>query len=197
MFRRRIDLCQYGLREMTALSPVSTSTLTTLPVLDCTPLFSGAALDEPAAARLAGLLRVLADPARLRILSLLQAQPSHEACVCHVTDFLGLGQPTVSHHLRVLFDAGLVQRERRGNWVYYRAVPGALDSLRSAVPIRPVVIRRHPARARPTASAADARCGERLLIGGSLDRCIWLSLVAATPVSAPACGRASSALRLR
>jgi ArsR family transcriptional regulator len=90
------------------------------------PLFSGAALDEQAATRMACLLRVLADPARLRILSLLQAQPSQEACVCHVTDFLGLGQPTVSHHLRVLFEAGLVRRERR-NWVYYRVVPGALE----------------------------------------------------------------------
>jgi ArsR family transcriptional regulator len=85
--------------------------------------------NEPAAARLAGLLRVFADPARLRILSLLQAQPSHDACVCHVTDFLGLGQPTVSHHPRVLFEAGLVQRERRGNWVYYRVLPGALAAL--------------------------------------------------------------------
>jgi ArsR family transcriptional regulator, arsenate/arsenite/antimonite-responsive transcriptional repressor len=106
--------------------------LTQLPVLDCTPLLAGAALDESAAVRLAGALRVLGDPARLRILSLLQAQPSHEACVCHVTDCLGIGQPTVSHHLRVLFDVGLVQRERRGNWVYYRVVRGALDGVRAA-----------------------------------------------------------------
>jgi ArsR family transcriptional regulator, arsenate/arsenite/antimonite-responsive transcriptional repressor len=76
---------------------------------------------------------VVADPARLRILSLLQAQPSREACVCHVTDFLGVGQPTVSHHRRVLFDAGFVHRERRGNWVYYRVVPGALDGVRAAL----------------------------------------------------------------
>lgn len=116
---------------MTASLPVPS--LTPLPVLDCTPLLSGAALDDAAAARLAAVLRVLADPTRLRILSLLQAQPSHEACVCHVTDFVGLGQPTVSHHLRVLFDAGLVQRERRGNWVYYRVVPEALEGLRTAL----------------------------------------------------------------
>ena len=112
---------------------VPSSSLTQLPVLDCTPLLAGAALDEAAAVRLAGVLRVLGDPARLRILSLLQAQPSHEACVCHVTDFLGIGQPTLSHHLRVLFDAGVVQRERRGNWVYYRVVPGALDGVRTAL----------------------------------------------------------------
>lgn len=97
------------------------------------PLFSGEVLDEQAAMRLASVLRALADPARLRILSLLQAQASREACVCHITDHLGLGQPTVSHHLRVLFEAGLVERERRGNWVYYRTVACALDSLRQAL----------------------------------------------------------------
>ena len=132
-FARHIDVCQYGVQQMPGSTPQSSGSFTLLPVVDCMPLFGGAALDEPAAVRLAELLRVLADPARLRILSLLQAQPLHEACVCHVTDFLGLGQPTVSHHLRVLFDAGMVQRERRGNWVYYRAVPGALDGVRAAL----------------------------------------------------------------
>ncbi len=104
-----------------------------LPVLDCTPLFSGAPLDEPAAIRLAGVLKVLAEPARLRLLSLIRAQPGQEACVCHLTDALELSQPTVNHHLRVLFQAGLLERERRGNWVYYRAVPGALDGVRQAL----------------------------------------------------------------
>jgi ArsR family transcriptional regulator, arsenate/arsenite/antimonite-responsive transcriptional repressor len=104
-----------------------------LPILDCTPLLSGAPLDEQSAARLAALLRVLAEPGRLRLLSLIQAQPSREACVCHLTEALGLSQPTVSHHLRVLFDAGLVDRERRGNWVYYRTVPRALAELRDAL----------------------------------------------------------------
>ena len=121
---------------MSATVPVTTSpgsSRIALPVLDCAPLLSGAALDEPSASRLAALLRTLADPARLRILSLLQAQPGQEACVCHVTDHLGLSQPTVSHHLRVLFEAGLVERERRGNWVYYRTVPGVLDALRDAL----------------------------------------------------------------
>jgi len=102
-------------------------------ILDCTPLFSGAALDHEAASRLAALVRVLADPARLRILSLIQAQPTREACVCHLTDALDLSQPTVSHHLRVLYEAGLVDRDRRANWVYYRAVNGALDGLREAL----------------------------------------------------------------
>jgi ArsR family transcriptional regulator len=104
-----------------------------LPMLDCAPLLSGAPIDDQAAGRLAALLRVLADPGRLRILSLIQAQPSCEACVCHLTDALGLSQPTVSHHLRVLYEAHLVDRERRGNWVYYRIVAGALDDLRAAL----------------------------------------------------------------
>ena len=104
-----------------------------LPILDCAPLLSGAPLDDQTAARLAAVLRVLADPGRLRILSLIQAQPTREACVCHLTDALGLSQPTVSHHLRVLYEAHLVDRERRGNWVYYRTLPGALDDLRAAL----------------------------------------------------------------
>ncbi len=93
----------------------------------------GPALNQDAATRLAALLGVLAEPARLRILSLLQAQPSREACVRHVTDFLGLSQPAASHHLRVLFDAGLVERERRGNGVYYCLAAGTLDGLSAAL----------------------------------------------------------------
>ena len=127
----RIDLCQYACAPMT--TPSATTSRIPIPVLDCTPLFSGSVLDDLAAERLAAMLRVLAEPARLRILSLIQAQPAQEACVCHLTDTLGLAQPTVSHHLRVLYEGGLVDRERRGNWVYYRAVPGALDGLRQAL----------------------------------------------------------------
>jgi ArsR family transcriptional regulator len=117
----------------THLAALPSRPLISLPVLDCAPLLSGAPLDDQAAAQLAALLRVLADPGRLRILSLIHAQPTREACVCHLTDALGLSQPTVSHHLRVLFGAGLLGRERRGNWVYYRAVPGVLAGLRDAL----------------------------------------------------------------
>ena len=89
----------------------------------CSPL-----LQEPLAAeeaeQLAAALKVIADPARLRLLSLIQAQPGHEACVCHLTEPLGLSQPTVSHHLKVLLNAGLVEREQRGSWAYFR-VPRA------------------------------------------------------------------------
>ena len=72
-----------------------------------------AALPADDAANLARGLRVLADPARLRLLSLIQSQPDHEACVCHLTEPLGLSQPTVSHHLKVLLEAGLVERDQR------------------------------------------------------------------------------------
>jgi ArsR family transcriptional regulator len=94
----------------------------------CPPLLAGA-LGTTEATDLARALRVLADPARLRILSLIQSQPGREACVCHLTEPLGLSQPTVSHHLKVLLDAGLVEREQRGSWAYFRVLPGALRDL--------------------------------------------------------------------
>ena len=80
-------------------------------------------LDAEEADQLAAALKVIADPARLRLLSLIQAQPRHEACVCHLTEPLGLSQPTVSHHLKVLLNAGLVEREQRGSWAFFRVVP--------------------------------------------------------------------------
>ena len=95
----------------------------------CPPLLAGP-LDNDAAGNLAGALKVLAEPARLRLLSLIQSQPSNEACVCHLTEPLGLTQPTVSHHLKVLLEAGLVEREQRGSWAYYRVVPRSLEPLR-------------------------------------------------------------------
>src|SRR6478672_394460 len=81
----------------------------------CPPLLAGP-LAVADAEQLAGALKALADPARLRLISLIQAQPSGEACVCHLTEPLGLTQPTVSHHLKVLLGAGLVEREQRGSW---------------------------------------------------------------------------------
>ena len=95
----------------------------------CPPLLQGE-LDEHEADQLAGALKVIADPARLRLLSLIQAQPDREACVCHLTEPLGLSQPTVSHHLKVLLAAGLVTRDRRGSWAYYQVVPETLAALR-------------------------------------------------------------------
>ena len=95
----------------------------------CPPLLQGP-LAEDEAARLSHALKAIADPARLRLLSLIQAQPDGEACVCHLTEPLGLSQPTVSHHLKVLLDAGLVERDQRGSWAYYRVVPEPLAALR-------------------------------------------------------------------
>jgi ArsR family transcriptional regulator, arsenate/arsenite/antimonite-responsive transcriptional repressor len=80
----------------------------------CPPLLQEP-LEAEDARQLASALKVIADPARLRLLSLIQAQPGHEACVCHLTAPLGLSQPTVSHHLKVLLQAGLVEREQRGS----------------------------------------------------------------------------------
>lgn len=95
----------------------------------CQPLLAGP-LGAGQAADLAQALKVIADPARLRLLSLIQAQPGGEACVCHLTAPLGLTQPTVSHHLKILLEAGLVEREQRGNWAYFRICDEPLAALR-------------------------------------------------------------------
>ncbi|HVL64934.1 MAG TPA: metalloregulator ArsR/SmtB family transcription factor [Actinomycetota bacterium] len=98
-------------------------------IQDCCPPLLAAPLDEEAAGRLAEAFKVLGDPARLRLLSLIASRPGREACVCEVVEPLGLSQPTVSHHLKLLHDAGLLDREKRGTWVYYRVVPGRLAVL--------------------------------------------------------------------
>ncbi len=95
----------------------------------CTPL-SAAPLGRAEAEQLARLLKAVADPARLQLLSIISAAPDREACVCDLTAPVGLSQPTVSHHLKVLVEAGLVTRERRGTWAYYALVPARLDDLR-------------------------------------------------------------------
>jgi len=82
---------------------------------------------------LSARLRALADPTRLRLVSIIAAYPGGEACVCHLTEPVGLSQPTVSHHLKILVDAGLLDREKRGVWAYYRVVPGALGDLGAEV----------------------------------------------------------------
>lgn len=85
------------------------------------------ALTSDEAQQRALVFKALADPSRLRLLSIVKAGESGEACVCDLTEPLGLGQPTVSHHLKILVDAGLLNREKRGTWAYYSLVPGALD----------------------------------------------------------------------
>lgn len=78
---------------------------------------------------LATLLKALADPTRLRLVSMVAAHDGGEACVCELTEPLGLTQPTISHHLKVLIDAGILTRDKRGVWAYYALVPGALDAV--------------------------------------------------------------------
>ena len=81
------------------------------------------------AAGLATVLKALADPTRLRLVSMVAAHEGGEACVCELTEPLGLTQPTISHHLKVLIDAGILTRDKRGVWAYYALVPGALDAV--------------------------------------------------------------------
>ena len=105
--------------------------VTALPT--CCPPVLHAKLGRSAATALATAFKAIADPARLQLLSFIAAQPSGEACVCYLMKPLELSQPTVSHHLKVLHDAGLLARERRGTWVYYRIVPDRLAELREAL----------------------------------------------------------------
>jgi ArsR family transcriptional regulator, arsenate/arsenite/antimonite-responsive transcriptional repressor len=106
-----------------------------LPVLAdgcCTPLLREP-LTASQAASLAAVLKALADPTRLRLVSMVAAHEGGEACVCDLTDPLGLTQPTISHHLKILVEAGIFSREKRGKWAYYALVPGALDALSSVL----------------------------------------------------------------
>ena len=105
-----------------AAAPLTSEDLATC----CSPL-TGGILDTASAERLAGVFKALADPARVKLLSLIAA--SGEACVCDLTDPLGLTQPTVSHHIKMLVDTGFVSREQRGKWAYYRVNNDALDKV--------------------------------------------------------------------
>jgi ArsR family transcriptional regulator len=99
----------------------------------CCPQLLATPLRKRDAESLARAFKVLGDPARVRLLSLLGARKDLEACVCDLTAPLGLTQPTVSHHLKVLHDVGLLGRERRGAWVFYRLLPERLNVLREAL----------------------------------------------------------------
>ena len=106
---------------------------TPLPLLDdaqvCCGTVTGGALDVEAAERLARSFKALGDPARVRLLSLIAASDAGEACICDLTAPLGLSQPTVSHHMRQLVEAGLVTRQQRGKWAFYAVVDDALEAL--------------------------------------------------------------------
>jgi ArsR family transcriptional regulator len=100
----------------------------------CTPV-TGGILSVDEAERIAHTFKALGDPTRVRLLSLIAASPDGEACICDLTEPVGLSQPTVSHHMKQLVAAGLATREQRGRWAYYRVVTDALD--RASQAIRP------------------------------------------------------------
>ncbi len=110
--------------------------LTPEDVACCAPV-TGDLIDEGSAETVARMFKALGDTTRVRLLSMIAATEGHEACLCDLTEPTGLAQPTVSHHMKLLVDAGLVTREQRGRWAYFRIVPGILESLATIL---------HPAR---------------------------------------------------
>ncbi|QCX27676.1 ArsR/SmtB family transcription factor [Nocardioides jishulii] len=98
----------------------------------CSPVTDGVVTDNAAAA-LAKMFKALSDPARVKLISLIAASPDGEACICDLTEPVGLSQPTVSHHIKLLVDAGLATREQRGKWAYYRVEGNTLTALASAL----------------------------------------------------------------
>jgi ArsR family transcriptional regulator len=118
-----IGFCQYRWmsKSLMVLTPAETAA--------CCPPLSAEPLSRAQAEQVAPLLKALADPVRLRLMSLVASHPGGEACVCDLTGAFDLSQPTISHHLKVLHDRGLLDREKRGVWVYYRARTQALASL--------------------------------------------------------------------
>src|SRR6185295_19346423 len=120
MVAHRIDSCQYRPMSIKEKAPCCASVLRSR-------------LRRDDAEELATAFKAIADPGRLRLLSFIAAQPDAEACVCNLIEPLGLSQPTVSHHLKVLTDAGLLARERRGTWMFYRLVLDRVEALRQAL----------------------------------------------------------------
>ena len=110
---------------LTVLDPANTAA--------CCPPLSVQPLSQAQAEQVAPLLKALADPVRLRLMSLVASHPGGEACVCDLNEAFDLSQPTISHHMKVLHEAGLVDRDKRGVWVYYRIRPQALASLAALI----------------------------------------------------------------
>jgi ArsR family transcriptional regulator len=102
------------------------------PIACCTPV-RAETLDEGTAQTLARSFGALSDPIRLRLLSFIASADAEEVCACDLIEPSGRSQPTVSHHMKILVDAGLVTREKRGLWVWYRLVPERLDALRAVL----------------------------------------------------------------
>ena len=103
--------------------------LTPVETVACCPPLTKQPLSSEQAERIAPLLKALADPVRLRLLSLVASHADGEACVCDLNDAFDLSQPTISHHLKVLHELGLLDRSKRGVWVFYKIRPEALADL--------------------------------------------------------------------
>ena len=126
-----IQVCQYRRmsKSLIVLDPVGMAA--------CCPPLSAQPLSQAQADQIAPLLKALADPVRLRLMSLVASHAGGEACVCDLNDAFDLSQPTISHHLKVLHDAGLLDREKRGVWVYYRVRAEALASVAALITYTP------------------------------------------------------------
>lgn len=114
------------------MPPTSLSLLASDLVICCAPA-TGGALPDDVAERLAKVFKALGDPTRVKLLSLIAAGADGEACICDLTDPVGLSQPTVSHHMKLLVDAGLIRREQRGKWAYFRVVDDTLTAISQAL----------------------------------------------------------------
>jgi ArsR family transcriptional regulator len=126
ILRADIDMRQHRRMLNSCEAPSSPGALDALAC--CTPL-SSEPMDQEQANTVVPLLRALADPVRLRLMSLVLSHEGGEACVCDLLPAFELSQPTISHHLKVLHEAGLLNREKRGVWVYYQARPEALAAM--------------------------------------------------------------------
>ena len=102
-------------------------------LVDCCVPIDGDGLSAAEAVALARVFKALADPVRLRLLSMIAGAEGGEACVCELTTAFDVSGPTISHHLKVLREAGLVAGDRRGTWIYYRAVSDALAAAAGAL----------------------------------------------------------------
>ena len=131
---QHIGVCQYRCvsKSLIVLDPVGTAA--------CCPPLTAQPLSQAQAEQVAPLLKALADPVRLRLMSLVASHPGGEACVCDLNDAFDLSQPTISHHLKVLHDAGLLDRDKRGVWVYYRVRAEALASVGALIASAPAAV---------------------------------------------------------
>jgi ArsR family transcriptional regulator len=110
----------------------------TIEAIDCCVPLDAHVLSDDEAEATAGLFKALADPARVRIVNVLATSDGEPVCVCHLIEPLGLSQPTVSHHMKRLLDAGLIEREQRGKWAYFSLKRDAVEKLAAVADLKGV-----------------------------------------------------------